>query len=71
MGYVLAMSPCIGCKQPFSYNPHKVPSIRINGVREPVCRICVDRVNPARIANGLEPIVVQPGAYEAMPEEEL
>ena len=71
MGYVFAMSACIGCKQPFSYNPHKVPSIRIDGTREPICRACVNTANPRRISNGLEPITVQPGAYEAMPEEEL
>ena len=71
MGYAFAMSHCIGCKQPFSYNPHKVPSIRVEGVREPICRACVDAANPHRIAGGLLPIIIEPGAYEAMPEEEL
>jgi len=70
-GYVFLMSPCFGCKVPFSYNPNRVPSIRIDGERQPVCQNCVDRVNPRREANGLEPIVVEEGAYEAMPEEEL
>ena len=71
MGYVAAMSACYGCKQPFSYNPMKVPSIPINGTREPICQGCVDRVNPTRIANGLEPIVPLPGAYEACEEGEM
>ena len=71
MGYVFVMSACFGCKQPFSYNPHLVPSIRVNGVREPVCQACVDIANPQRIANGLDPITVPAGAYDAMPEEEL
>jgi Fe-S-cluster-containing dehydrogenase component len=70
-GFVVLMSPCIGCGNPFSYNPHRVPSVRIDGERQPVCRSCVDRVNPRREANGLDPIVIQPGAYDAMPEEEL
>lgn len=71
MGYVFVMSSCYGCGHPFSYNPTKVPSININGVREPVCQACVDRANPKRIANGLAPIVPLPGAYEAAPEEEV
>lgn len=61
---MFAMSACYGCKQFFSYNPDLVPSIVVDGVREPVCQSCVDVVNPRRIANGLEPINVLPGAYE-------
>jgi hypothetical protein len=71
MGYAFAMSPCRGCGQVFTYNPMRVPSVRIDGVRQPVCQACVDRVNPTRIANGLEPIVPLPGAYEAAEESEL
>lgn len=67
MSYMTAMSPCFGCRQLFSYNPDKVPSLRVNGVREPVCKGCVERVNPVRIAKWLDPIVPLPGAYE--PEE--
>lgn len=64
MGYMMAFSACAACKQPFSYNPHSVPSVRVRGVREPICRDCVDKANPQRIANGLEPITPLPGAYE-------
>jgi len=71
MGYAIATSPCIGCGQLFSYNPIRVPSITILGKREPVCVVCVDRVNPMRKANGLPPIVPLPGAYEACEEGEL
>lgn len=71
MGYVMAMSACAGCKQPFSYNPHRVPSVRINGEREPICRSCVERANPQRIANGLDPIEVLPDAYEPLDGEML
>jgi hypothetical protein len=71
MGYVLATSPCFGCNRIFSYNPMRVPSIPIHGDRKPICQACVDRVNPARHANGLEMIRVLPGAYEACDESEL
>jgi hypothetical protein len=71
MGYVYATSECFGCKKVFNYNPVKVPSIRIDGVREPVCAACIERANPRRIANGLEPVVPLPGAYDPCLEEEL
>ena len=71
MGYVFATALCYGCRQPFSFNPHRVPSIRIDGDRRPICRSCVERVNPQRIANGLPPIEPLPGAYESMDEAEL
>jgi hypothetical protein len=71
MGYVTALSACIGCHRPFSYNPHRVPSVAVRGQREPICIDCVIRVNPERVKNGLEPIVPLSGAYEPMAEEDL
>lgn len=71
MAYVTCMAPCIGCKRLFSFNPNLVPSITIEGVREPICQSCVDIANPKRIANGLAPIVPLPGAYEAADEAEV
>jgi hypothetical protein len=71
MGYALCMGACIGCKRVFSFNPMRVPSITINGSREPICQMCVDRVNPTRVANGLPPIVPHSDAYEACDETEL
>jgi hypothetical protein len=71
MGYAFYMSPCCGCGRLFSYNPMRVPSCRIRGVREPICQSCVERVNPMRRANGLEPITPLPDAYEACEESEL
>lgn len=65
MGYMLAMAPCFGCKRVISFNPDLVPSIRVNGEKEPVCGDCIAAANPRRIANGLAPIEVLPGAYEA------
>lgn len=64
MGYIFAMSRCFGCDAVFQYNPDLVPSIPVNGERQPVCGRCVERVNPMRIENGLPPIVPLPGAYE-------
>jgi hypothetical protein len=71
MGYALAMGSCYSCHKPFSFNPLRVPSLRVNGVREPICQECVDKVNPMRIANGLPPIVPARDAYDACDEGEL
>jgi hypothetical protein len=70
-GFVLAFGACWTCGQPFSFNPHRVPSIRIDGVREPVCRGCMTIVNQKRVGMGLEPHLVPDDAYEALPEGEL
>jgi hypothetical protein len=73
MGYVYVTSACFGCGQIFSYHPNHVPSIRDprTGKREPICRACVERANPLRIKNGLEPIRLKRDAYEACPEEDV
>jgi hypothetical protein len=71
MGYAFAMSPCVGCGRVFTYNPVRVPSVTINGSREPICLDCVNRTNPQRVANGLPPIVPLPGAYDECDEAEL
>lgn len=71
MGYALGFGPCAGCGRPFSFNPVRVPSVTIAGSREPICAWCVERANPLRIANGLDPIVPLPGAYEACDESEI
>lgn len=72
MGYAFAMGPCLGCGRVFSFNPLRVPSCSaVTGKREPICRDCVTRINPARIANGLPPIVPLPDAYDAADEGEL
>lgn len=61
---MFAIGNCVGCHQPFSFNPEKVPSTSaVTGTREPICQHCVQAVNPIRIKNGLEPIVPLPGAY--------
>jgi hypothetical protein len=69
--YALAYGACFGCNRIFSFNPMRVPSVVVNGSREPICIHCVTVANPRRIANGLEPIKPHPEAYEACEEGEL
>ena len=71
MGYAFCTGRCYCCKRVFSFNPVKVPSVRINGVKEPVCRSCIEAANPERVKNGLEPFVPHPDAYEPCDESEL
>ena len=71
---------CIGCNNLFTFNPERVPSIRIRrdrlgnlvhdpeGNREPICRSCVEAANPVRIAKGLLPIEILSGAYDPAPD---
>ena len=69
MGYMLAFGNCVGCGRIFGFNPHSVPSSSaITGNREPICRHCVDRINPLRIKHGLPPIVPAYDAYDAAEE---
>jgi hypothetical protein len=71
MGYALAMGCCFSCGAVFSFNPVRVPSIRHNGEKQPICQACVTRVNPMRKANGLPEIVPAPDAYSEVHESEL
>ena len=71
MGYALAMGECCACHRPFAFNPVKVPSIRIRGSREPICKECIDWANPQRIAAGLVPFSYAHDAYEPCDEREL
>lgn len=65
MAFMSCMGPCVGCRQVFSFNPDRVPSIRVDGVRQPVCADCMVRVNIERKAAGLEPFSIPAGAYDA------
>ena len=72
MAYISVSMPCVACQRLiFNFHPNKVPSLRVNGVRQPVCRECIERVNPMRAANGLEPITIPPGAYDPCEESEV
>jgi len=64
--YVFIMCNCIACGVPVFVNPEHVPSIRINGVREAICRACFNEWNKVqRTDKGLEPIPLHPRAYQA------
>lgn len=73
MGYMIVLGSCYSCRRPFTFNPERVPSVRVNaegvedpaGVRQPICLECIDAANPIRVANGLNPLVPHPDAYEA------
>lgn len=69
--FVAVMAHCIGCGRPFAFNPVRVPSMRVNGVREPICRECVTRINRNKVKRGEEPFAIAPDAYEAVSEDEL
>ena len=71
MGYALMIGTCISCRCAFGFNPNKVPSIRVNGMREPVCKECIEAANPKRKAAGLPEFTIHPDAYEPVEEGEL
>jgi hypothetical protein len=72
MGFVYLHCFCIACKAPLACNPVKVPSLVVNGQREPLCRSCFARWNELhRTSKGLDPIPLEPDAYEACDEREL
>ena len=71
MGFAFLMATCISCGLPFTCNPLTVPSIRLKGVKEPVCKGCMDAVNARRERLGLTPFPILPDAYEAVDETKL
>ena len=71
MGYVFVAGSCYCCNKLITFHPNKVPSIRVNGKREPVCRDCIARANVERVKNGLPAFEIPAGAYEPAPEEEV
>lgn len=64
MGYMTVIGHCFACGILFSFNAEHVPSIRIDGERQPLCRDCVGRANHLRKGQGLPPIHILPDAYE-------
>ena len=71
MGYVFMLGMCVGCRKMISFNPNKVPSVRINGEKEPLCEECATQINKNRAKAGMEVCVIHKDAWEAIPEEEL
>jgi hypothetical protein len=70
-GFAIVTSACVNCGRVFGFNPHKVPSVNVNGTREPVCEPCLKVWNTHRVAAGLPAIPALPGAYDPLPAAEL
>jgi len=65
MGYMFVIGACCSCGCRLSFNADKVPSLRLNGVREPLCAGCFGKWNEIhRVSKGLEPLPLNPDAYE-------
>ena len=72
MAYVFVVSPCVACGLTITFNPARVPSLPVNGVREPLCRECFDKWNQIhKTSKGLEPIQPHPDAWGACQESEF
>ena len=64
MGYYFATGNCLACGKLFTFNPHLVPSVSVNGApREPVCQDCIEIANIKRRAKGIAELAILPGAY--------
>lgn len=64
MAWLTCMGACVVCGKLFEFNPELVPSVLVNGRKEPVCRTCIETANPKRKAKGLPEIPILPGAYD-------
>lgn len=49
----------------------KVPSIRVDGIREPICKRCIALANSIREAKGEPTIKILSDAYEPAEENEM
>jgi len=63
MGFAFCMGGCCICKVTFNFNPDRVPSIRINGEKEPICRACHADINKLRESKGLPTFPLAQDAY--------
>jgi hypothetical protein len=50
------------------FNPYKVPSLAVNGTRQPLCRYCAERWNELHPESARD---IDEQAYEPIPEEEF
>lgn len=72
MGVAFLMCTCYFCGRFFGCNPNRVPSTKDkDGVKQPVCRFCVEKWNAMRKEAGMSPIPPLVGAYEPCDENEL
>ena len=76
MAFMSCMGNCVSCGALFSFNPERVPSIRVirkggqwvpdpTGSREPLCQSCVERGNRILAEKGMPLIEIVEGAYSA------
>lgn len=72
MGYFMLITSCYMCKRVFTCNPDKVPSVKIEGVKEPICESCVKWMQQRQREMGV-PVWADPlpGAYDAADEDEV
>jgi len=69
MGYLTMLCDCCACGTLIQCNPDKVPSLRLNGKREPLCRACFGKWNEVhRTSKGLDPVALDPEAYSPLDE---
>ena len=71
MGYVMVAALCCSCGQLVIFNPNKVPSVRIRGEKQPLCKKCVDLVNEKRKLIKMPLFKIDPEAYEPANEDEI
>jgi len=64
---MIVLGECAGCGRLFGFSPSRVPSVRVDGEREPVCRDCMGQLNMRRVAAGLRPWAIHPEAYAPDP----
>jgi len=71
-GWVTVYGLCALCRKMIGFHPHHVPSIVVNGAREPICEPCFRRVQEAQRQQGV-PVTPDPppDAYDGMPASEL
>jgi len=68
MPYMFVVGSCCACHATITFNPNLVPSIRVNGSREPLCPACHARWNEIhRTGKGLTPVAAHPEAWEPEP----
>jgi hypothetical protein len=67
MAWMQVIGNCWGCDILFTFNANHVPSMVVDGIREPLCRDCMTRLNAKLVDIGRDPVWIHPDAYE--PEE--
>ncbi len=60
MGYMMLFASCCNCGGTFTCNPDLVPSLKLNGKREPLCRPCAEKWEKIHHKSG----TIKPGAYD-------